>query len=709
MLLLVGIGIDVFETVSVWAIDLLIPGAALLGQRYGQRGLVVVALGGLPCIIQWRYSALFGGGCLDIYIASMIVCALAGSLWPHNGLHQRRFSWAYFLAFLFLPLSLGLYTAEGYGDASFQLVLQLKVLLYLFLFMLGVAGYYTRFVVATIAAFTLVGILLELLQLPGDAQALFGGTYAELPLFGYTELRTLWMEYGLDNPAMFFTAIGWFGAGKQVASMLETHEAAMRPWYRSYPPVVLLTLVGLGWETNTYLASAITGNEPSPAFMLLGSFYALPCAALMGGLLLRWRGVLLVLLLYLVFLVLDALIRADFDIVDPRFLIYVRDPTAVLGFGALGIGLRNRILGTHDVWWSWQWASYIVIMVAVLPVFFSLDSALGFLWLLLTLIGSVVIGKWLAALRKRYLGWLPTHGGWLALLGLLAFVIVGLRAQEFIGQMFAIVHAWTVSTITSVQAGEDWYAPEGEEFMALMFLLIGCALFFTVLQRFLRDAAACGHDIRAMIRSIQRKPRPDEVAVPPVQNTSRMLSAWARIRSVITDCVTVARNVVAVIIIAVLVIQSGVMLYPQDGMVATLREWLATGDAEINGVDADIVASDIKVNPWLWQAVRETFAQIPATVNAREGLLATDWYTTGSESDVRQRVDVRVGEEMESYALSVNLRRQQKGLFGLWVEQDSYWDPRKGAFVGVDPYPLQQELADRLLARAQELAGAIPQ
>ena len=36
--------------------------AALLGQRYGRRGLIVVALGGLPCIIQWRYSSLFGGG-----------------------------------------------------------------------------------------------------------------------------------------------------------------------------------------------------------------------------------------------------------------------------------------------------------------------------------------------------------------------------------------------------------------------------------------------------------------------------------------------------------------------------------------------------------------------------------------------------------------------------------------------------------------------
>jgi hypothetical protein len=192
ILLLVGIGINVFDTMSVWAVDLLIPLAALLGQRYGQRGLVVVALGGLPCIIQWRYSSLFGGGCLDIYIASLIVCALAGSLWPHNDLRQRRFSWAYFLAFLFLPLSLGLYSAEGNGEGSFQIVLQLNVLLYLFLFMLGVVGYHTKPVVVTIAAFTLMGILLELLQLPGDAQALFGGTYAELPLSGHSGWNMAW-------------------------------------------------------------------------------------------------------------------------------------------------------------------------------------------------------------------------------------------------------------------------------------------------------------------------------------------------------------------------------------------------------------------------------------------------------------------------------------------------------------------------------------
>ncbi|MES2626536.1 MAG: hypothetical protein V4628_14725, partial [Pseudomonadota bacterium] len=69
-------------------------------------------------------------------------------------------------------------------------------------------------------------------------------------------------------------------------------------------------------------------------------------------------------------------------------------------------------------------------------------------------------------------------------------------------------------------------------------------------------------------------------------------------------------------------------------------------------------------------------------------------------------VDIQVGDALESYALRVELRRQQRGLFGLWIEQGSYWDPRKGEFVGVDVYPQQQEIADSLLARAKDLEQA---
>ena len=73
---------------------------------------------------------------------------------------------------------------------------------------------------------------------------------------------------------------------------------------------------------------------------------------------------------------------------------------------------------------------------------------------------------------------------------------------------------------------------------------------------------------------------------------------------------------------------------------------------------------------------------------------------------MRQRVAINIGETLESYDLSVNLRIQKKGLFGLWIEQGRYWDPSEQDFVGTDIYPRQQEIADGLLARARVLARA---
>jgi hypothetical protein len=102
--------------------------------------------------------------------------------------------------------------------------------------------------------------------------------------------------------------------------------------------------------------------------------------------------------------------------------------------------------------------------------------------------------------------------------------------------------------------------------------------------------------------------------------------------------------------------------------------------------------------------VRETFAQVPGVFNEREGRLTTEWYNAESEPGRRHQVDIRVGEVLETYALTVDMRLQQRGLFGLWIEQGSYWDPRKREFVGLDPFQQEQELEDRLLVRARELA-----
>jgi hypothetical protein len=78
--------------------------------------------------------------------------------------------------------------------------------------------------------------------------------------------------------------------------------------------VVVLTLLSVGRGTNAYLSTLMTGSASAKAFVVLGSFYALPCAALCAGLLLRWRGIAVVLVLWALFLIVDGLMRAGFDV-----------------------------------------------------------------------------------------------------------------------------------------------------------------------------------------------------------------------------------------------------------------------------------------------------------------------------------------------------------------------------------------------------------
>jgi hypothetical protein len=702
ILLVTGIGLQVTDATTLWVVHLVIPIAALLGSRYGSRGLAVVALGGLPLLLQWRYAALFGGACLDIYLVSLIVCKLAGSPWPRLQPPSRTVCC---LAFLLLPLSIGFYGSDS-GEFTWQLVLVFEALFYLFLFLAGAAGFSARRIGAMLAGFTVFGMVLELLRVPQDAQQLVGGSYAELPLLGYTELRTLWMEYGLDSPAQLLTALGWYFVGTHVASLDAHSTKRMTAWHQTWLPVVLLALEGIGWEANSYLATWLTGSEPSSAFMLLGSFYALPCAALLAGLLLQWRGILLVLAMLLAFFMLDGLIRAEFDLLNVQFFFDLRDPAAVLGFGVLGIGLRNRLLGAAEVLWSWQWTSYIVIVAVLLPVLFSVESLLDFLWMILSAIGAIVIGKWLALLRERYLGWLPTHGGWLALLWLLAFLFIAARNVDVIAQMGAVVQEWITANAGSLRAGEGWYEPDGEEFTALLILAGGFVLFFSILKRFLHDAPSCGRDLRALIGILKGKRQVAELAVMPQPDQQIPDSVWSRIGKFASSSAAVLRNVAAGILLAFLLVQTGITFYPQDGMIAMVREWFAPEAEVFDDFDGDIAATNPPINPYFWQAVREAYSEIPGTVNEREGTLETEWFNDAGEPDVRQRIAISVGEMLESYDLSVKLRLQRKGLLGLWIEQDRYWDSRKQDFVGVDTYVQQQEIADRLLARARELASS---
>jgi hypothetical protein len=84
VLIAIGVGLNLSSTVTLSVSSLFSPIAALLGARYGPQGLAVVALGGLPSLLLWRYSALFGDTGLDRYLVALVVYKLAASAWPQG-------------------------------------------------------------------------------------------------------------------------------------------------------------------------------------------------------------------------------------------------------------------------------------------------------------------------------------------------------------------------------------------------------------------------------------------------------------------------------------------------------------------------------------------------------------------------------------------------------------------------------------------------
>jgi hypothetical protein len=64
---------------------------------------------------------------------------------------------------------------------------------------------------------------------------------------------------------------------------------------------------------------------------------------------------------------------------------------------------------------------------------------------------------------------------------------------------------------------------------------------------------------------------------------------------------------------------------------------------------------------------------------------------------------IRVGTELVASALHVELVRERRGRFGLWVQQGAYVDARTGRMAGTDIAPERERVLNGVFARALEL------
>jgi len=683
---------------------LLVPLAAFIGHRHGKKGIVIVALGALLTVVDWWFASLSAGGLIDVYLTAVCVSALAAS---SRALSASLPDWVdvrrLIPALLVLPIYLSVYGATLHG-IEIQLSGTLELLLYLFVFALGLRAANTRAVMAALAMFAALGMLLDAFALPDDARDLLGGPRAELPLIGLTELRFIRWEYLFDSPAALLMATAYFQLGR-LCAFLYSHKGISWSRVRSYALTIALCVLALGWQLNAYFASASPDAEIPSRFHLIGHYYALPCAALTAALLLRYAGVAVVLAMVAFFWILDGVIRAGFDWSGPRIIFAIHEPITVLSFGALGLALRNRLLGTSDVWWSPRWASYAVVLSVSVPMLFSWDSLWDFLWASLTFAAGLVLGHLATKFRKKYLGWLPKHGGWVAMFSVLALALVIWAARSTIVQMLSITWGWMIDARESVGAGDGWGTLNFEETLPTFALLIGSAAWLSTLSVLIRRLPDCWRDLQALWRVARRRAGSPAQAAPAEEHRWNEYTAWI---------ISSLRTVVTVAAVMLLVAQVILDLYPSQGLRAVVGDWFGSRTVtDVSGPTTEPAptqpsTAESNVNPYLLQAAREHLALAKISdLDPAARSIRTDWQQRPRESNVRRQTQVTIGRELAPSALNVSVLRQDRR-FGVWVEQGTYWKSSARAFAGRSTFEEEQQLHEKIYARAVELANAVP-
>ncbi|RLJ17920.1 hypothetical protein DJ030_13010 [bacterium endosymbiont of Escarpia laminata] len=452
LILLLSCHVQLSDIIKLSAPWLILPLALWLGQRYGKMGLAVVAIGGLGLPLYLSYDAISLPAYPDIYLAALFLAWLAGRPEPLQRLASRTFpAWALPLILGLLALSLGLWGERYSGDIKLQAVLHFRVLLYLFVFSLGLSRVSLGVVLGSLIGVTLFGVLLDGLQLPRDAAVWLGAIRADLPLLGLTELKYLKLAFILDTPAELLAAIGYLLLGRTLRQ--PQHAAMSQTLYPGLAVVLLgLLLLGLGREVNLWLVNAVVDPD-YPRFWKLPVYWrwfgvaeAIPLAALIAGRYLGYPGLVALLAGVVVMWGLEGGLRAGFELSQFRPYISLSTLLYVFGFGSLGIQIRARLEHRTVPWWSNAWAFYLLLVLIVLLQLWPLEAPLDLLWLcalFVVITGASLLvtrlWRWLAPLSKRHTGWLALISLCLLLYSVLANYQAVWEALRVLGDQLSLL------------------------------------------------------------------------------------------------------------------------------------------------------------------------------------------------------------------------------------------------------------------------------
>jgi hypothetical protein len=211
-----------------------------------------------------------------------------------------------------------------------------------------------------------------------------------------------------------------------------------------------------------------------------------PLLGLASALLLAYRGMLAALLALAALWTVQSVMGDYF----PNLRIGVSEVLVMLGFAALGIALRNQLLGGSQRWWSAAWAVYIAVVVAVM-----IDAGVPFFSVHLPIVLAIVVVVGLAAARLHswiHRGRSEPHAGWVAMLSLVA--LLSLVWAHLVVMKDAVIQLIAAATVgPMIDRPEEWW-------VIGLFSILLLWLLLSSLQVLVVRISACIDDLRRAAR-----------------------------------------------------------------------------------------------------------------------------------------------------------------------------------------------------------------
>jgi hypothetical protein len=679
--------LNLTDFISISGPYLIVPIGAHLALRYGRAGCIVLYLASLPLLLNVSISGFGSRSDIGLYLSALVISRWLQTRGSRSHeLPRLRLRPLIYVAFLILPLRIGL----GYGDLLWfedvRWVVDLYALFFVLLFALGASRVAVRPILVGLTAVVIFGLLLEYLSLPKNAAEWIQADRAELPGFGLTNLRSLFLAYHFDTPAELLTAFGFFFFGRFLADLNHRNKLSLPSQHWRYGLTVAVILLALGGQLNVYLLP-----KAHPALTWMGSFYAIFLAGMIAGLFFQFAGILGTLILVTGFWWIDGVVRSDLDIIQPHFYYTIDYLLYAYGFGLIGLRIRNEISGPPTRFWNAVWfrhlAIYLLFLISAISPF---DSPYGVFLFALAFFAGIA-----GALGfNRLMAYLPKNpevvlkGRWIPFVSLclLGYLLYSL----YQGSWHLVSDAFNQSIDLVKQLWVAKKALDEEElimgvwgfWLAAGSLLIGLWLMTSTLRELSQSLRQLLVDLREIAEhSRNKKPfilrfRRQDKKTPTPGEKKPAKSIWH-------ETLNWTNRVLLLAIILIPIALSGynLVIQHQEEMARERRhrDWTPSEDTlarrqKYEKARADLIAVLTRSS----QSVLKDYPDVNTDQGSFETTLSSGWYQKTSEPEIRRRAAITIRPTIRFQkmppdkafrrSVRVSLHRQDKGRFGLWVE-----------------------------------------